>query len=219
MPPKKETFTPFKFLGFEIPLPRWAVYAVAMIAVLSFSAYMWSKLIPEFKPKGTVEIPQSEFVQIQEAQKHIIESPEAQLPVFSDVRGDLKVFLYRSDGCLLVSRRGSDPQSSPVNFWLLDPTRSPSSPPPGATSGSLSHFEVGMLSSPAFAQGGCQGNCLNPHPGEFAWWNGERRDCWIQVWRRWPDGCSHYQWWNTCTNSWDVNPDGSPRVYWVSCCH
>lgn len=215
MPPKKEVFTPFKFLGFEIPLPRWAVYAVAAVGVVGFAVYLSAKLIPEFKPKNIVEVPRSEFIQIQEAQKHVIESPEAQLPVFSDARGDLKVFLYRSDGCLLVSRRGSDPSSSPVNFWLLDPTRSPSSPPPGATSGSLSSLDYGILSSPAFAQPGC----LNPHPGEFAWWNGERKECWIQVWRKWPDGCTHYQWFSTCNNVWDTNPDGTPRIYWVACFH
>lgn len=64
-----------------------------------------------------------------------------------------------------------------------------------------------------------QGACLNPHPGAFNWWYGERNGCWVQVWRRFADNCTHYQWFNSCGGFWDVNPDGSPRVFWTACYH
>jgi hypothetical protein len=64
-----------------------------------------------------------------------------------------------------------------------------------------------------------QGACLNPHPGNFKSWYGQRNGCWLQVWRQFPDNCTHYQWFNTCGGYWEVNPDGSPRVFWTACYH
>jgi hypothetical protein len=63
------------------------------------------------------------------------------------------------------------------------------------------------------------GRCLNPHPGQFQWSYGQQNGCWIQVWRQFPDGCVHYQWFNTCGNYWDVYPDGTPKIFWTKCIH
>ena len=60
---------------------------------------------------------------------------------------------------------------------------------------------------------GCAGRCLNPHPGPFQTWNGQVNGCFVQVWRRWADGCTHYQWWNSCYNYWD------PQIWWTCCVH
>lgn len=57
------------------------------------------------------------------------------------------------------------------------------------------------------------GRCLNPHPGPFRYWNGAQNGCLIQVWRQWQDGCTHFQWFNTCNNFWD------PQIYWTYCVH
>ena len=65
----------------------------------------------------------------------------------------------------------------------------------------------------------CAGRCLDPHPGEFRYWYGQQNGCWIQVWRAWPEGCQHYQWYNSCNGSWDSYPNGAPRVYWNCCVH
>ena len=65
----------------------------------------------------------------------------------------------------------------------------------------------------------CGGGCLNPHPGNFASQNGRTQGCWLQVWRTWQDGCSHYQWFNVCASSRDSLPNGQPRVYWTCCRH
>jgi hypothetical protein len=63
------------------------------------------------------------------------------------------------------------------------------------------------------------GRCLNPHPGRYSSYTGKVQGCWTQVWRRWSDGCTHYQWFNTCSSSWDADPNGRPRVYWTACAH
>lgn len=60
---------------------------------------------------------------------------------------------------------------------------------------------------------GCAGRCWNPHPGAFRSWNGQQNGCFLQVWRQWPEGCTHFQWFNTCTNTWD------PQIYWNCCVH
>jgi hypothetical protein len=57
------------------------------------------------------------------------------------------------------------------------------------------------------------GRCWNPHPGPFRSWNGMQNGCLIQVWRQWQDGCTHFQWFNTCYNAWD------PQINWTYCVH
>lgn len=57
-----------------------------------------------------------------------------------------------------------------------------------------------------------QGPCLDPHPGAFNWWWGPPADqCWSPMYRRFGDGCTHYQMFNRCANAWDG------RIFWVSC--
>ena len=65
----------------------------------------------------------------------------------------------------------------------------------------------------------CGRRCLDPHPGAFRWWNGQANGCWIQVWRAWPEGCRHFQWYNSCNGVWDAHPNGAPKVYWDCCVH
>jgi hypothetical protein len=84
--------------------------------------------------------------------------------------------------------------------------------------GHLTEHGLGVASANAAAQA-CRGRCLDPHPGQFRSWYGERNNCWVQVWRQWPEGCTHYQMFNSCQNSWDVHPNGAPRVYWTCCVH
>lgn len=87
----------------------------------------------------------------------------------------------------------------------------------GALSG---HPAVSDAAAPAGAAGqACRGRCLDPHPGQFRSWYGQRNGCWVQVWRQWPEGCTHYQMFNSCQNQWDVHPNGQPRVHWTCCVH
>lgn len=69
------------------------------------------------------------------------------------------------------------------------------------------------------APAGCNGQCLNPHPGELRSWYGQENGCRVEVWRQWPDGCMHSQWYNKCTGDWDVDPQGQPQVTWTCCVH
>ena len=66
----------------------------------------------------------------------------------------------------------------------------------------------------------CKGRCLNPHPGQFRWWYGQARDqCWVEVWRQWPEGCTHWQLFNRCTGWWDADQYGNAKVFWTCCQH
>jgi len=73
--------------------------------------------------------------------------------------------------------------------------------------------------SPPLEAQRCGGKCLNPHPYQFKSWYGQANGCWVQVWRQWTDGCTHYQSYDKCRNVWDLNPDKTPRVYWTCCVH
>lgn len=217
--PKTETlksvkiFT-FKFLGMEIPLARPGIIGISVLTVIVFGAYSWFQFIAPHIQFGDVSISKSQLVQLQETQKHFAEDPEVRTSIFSDARGEMKAIFYRSDGCLLVSRRSSDVLSPATAVWILDPARIPKETSPGAISGGTTISGLGF-STPAYAGG----NCMYPHPGEFRYWYGERKDPWVQIWRQWPDGCTHYQWYNAAYNYWALNPDGSPQIFWTMCNH
>jgi hypothetical protein len=75
--------------------------------------------------------------------------------------------------------------------------------------GSLAHDPA---PSPALKPEAVQGLCANPHPGNFTWWWGPPADqCWSPMYRRFGDGCTHYQLYNRCANAWDG------RIFWVAC--
>lgn len=57
------------------------------------------------------------------------------------------------------------------------------------------------------------GHCLPQHPGQFQWWYGQVNGCFVQVWRKWPDGCTQFQWYNRCYNYFD------PGINWTACFH
>ena len=81
------------------------------------------------------------------------------------------------------------------------------------------HDFISSAGSGIIPMQGCQGKCLDPHPGQFQAWNGQQNGCWVQVWRRWPEGCQHYQWYNACNGYWDSYPNGAPKVFWTCCVH
>ncbi len=209
-----EVYTPIKLFGVEIPLPRWAVWLIAALTVVGFGVFLFRQFYPD--KVGKIEIAESQFQQINESQKHISEQPIARIQVFSDPRGTLEALFYASDGCLLVSRKSV--LGNTVNFWVMDPARfSNTSPPPSGVISQNSGVDI-TFSSPAYAgEALCSGNCLNPHPGVFTWYVSEQNGCWMKVVRQWPDGCSHFQWFNSCSGTWDTNPNGTPKITWICC--
>lgn len=171
---------------------------------------------------------EADRLQFKEYQKHFSERPRNSQRVFDAADlGSLIVQFYSSDGCLLVLRKNPGPNQAQITHWI--PASAINEAPPGrieTRSSITQHFQedvqfltaqirrsslTGATSAPVA--------CLNPHPGPFRSWNGEQRNCWLAVWRAWPDGCQHYQWFNTCTGNWDIEPNGAPRVYWTSCTH
>ena len=134
---------------------------------------------------------------------------------------------YQTDKCMYIVRMVngfSTPQ------WNRFPTFQNAQP----ATGSLSPSKVSGLSGRQNTFGGAlfptveaappphpvdrpesqqvQSGCLNPHPWPFQWWWGKPADqCWSPLYRKWKDGCLHYQWYNRCANAWD------PVINWVTC--
>jgi hypothetical protein len=63
------------------------------------------------------------------------------------------------------------------------------------------------------------GHCVDPHPGPWSERPQQTAQCAVQVWRYFSDGCIHFQWFNPCSGTWDVYPNGAPHVYWQRCVH
>ena len=159
----------------------------------------------------------------------------------------LVVLHYPSDGCISVHYAGTEPQwikvpsvSSPqspapgaIDGGVISELRVPGDHVSFggkinvSSSLRLTKPRLAMISlkSPLDGEPGftpvqaTRGRCQNPHPGQFSSWSGTKQGCWLQVWRRWSDGCTHYQWFNSCSSSWDSDPSGRPRVYWTRCTH
>jgi|GEM_PF-3142690 len=155
-------------------------------------------------------------------------------------RGSLKVDLF-ADNAVRVKRKGPEPGGIEVKIWVPSPPKSidaapgPVSSSPGELSGAASEspsedrtgtrepinpqFRLASFTAPGPLPGEPAGQCLNPHPGAFKSWYGQKNGCWVAVYRQWPDGCTHYQWYNACYNTWDAYPNGAPKVYWTACVH
>jgi hypothetical protein len=219
----------FDFLG-KIPHPKWAVFCVGVVTVLGSLVPFYTKVVEPWIKQPQTRTAETDTLQFKEYQKHFGEQPRNKQPVFESADlGSLIVQFYSSDGCLLVLRKNPGPNQLEIGHWI--PASSISEHPPGrieTRSSITQHFQedvpfltaqirplalIGAASAPV------SGNCVNPHPGPFRSWNGEQRTCWLAVWRAWPDGCQHYQWFNTCNGYWDIEPNGAPRVYWTSCTH
>jgi hypothetical protein len=242
-------FYPLKLLGIEIPLPHWALSALAVVAIVAVPVIIFitlkhmqsddaiTKQLNETKAelKSEQDLVRSAHDDYAEYNKHAQDKTNVELRHDPD----LTVRYYASDKCLYVERvsaSGVTPQ------WLRAPAlNAPQTPAPGPTDGGIrgelqvpndsAPYQPAALIHPPDDPAGsvqtftevqarpCGGKCVNPHPGNFKSSNGTKQGCWVQVWRKWPDGCTHYQWFNSCTSLWDADPKGKPRVYWTCCTH
>jgi hypothetical protein len=251
----KKTDSHFEAWGIKLPLPRWAIVIVGMVAVLgsliSVGSRFWpnlsgGKVQPAFinpaKPMLTEvqpsnqgnKVSDAEMIDYRESIKHTDETPKTDRIILnSPDLGTLKVKFFISDRCLLVIRRGAGANPATTSHYILAAKMEDRSPGQidnlGASLLRDSAVDQDLMAAqmePAAFKPGAEsgpvapaGNCLNPHPGEFRWWNGQQNGCWIQVFRAWPDGCQHYQWFNSCNGYWDSLPNGAPQVYWTNCNH
>jgi len=237
-PPRDEPVRRMRIGHLELPIPGWAIPVFGIIGILSVGYSFLNQPIQTIYSRyllGTAE----ELDQ-QEAYKHFAEAPAMQLRDTGTV-GTLEAKLF-GDGCVSVAWRGGLSQSSPHPHFIRRITKDEDgrAPGPQTADGSrgaiadvraagIGAFEVDRLfdllhavTTPPGAlpiRAVEQGHCVTPHPGSFTTSYGERKECWVQIRRKFSDGCEHYQWFNSCANYWDVNADGSPKVYWTQCRH
>lgn len=186
---------------------------------------------PTPQPEQGYRVTDAQMIDYEESKRHAAETARTDKLIYDsrDI-GTLRVKFFISDRCLQVIRTsaGEHPQTS--SHYILASRMEERAPGKVAQTGLFkdsivdselltNQFEPASLKPAVEPSPAPAGNCWNPHGGPFNWWNGEQRGCWLQVWRRWPDGCQHYQWFNTCTGYWDSLPNGSPQVYWTNCVH
>jgi hypothetical protein len=234
--------------GFSLtlPLPTWAVGVLALMLILGL--VLVGSFLGYSRFSGRVLVPRESVEDYNETTKHELEpetTKETKELTFDDgVKVTVKHF--HTDGCVEVLRTSQSLFTD--KHWLRDLSKVQPPPTQGAalfhelgpeqaqSASMLASFElfhplnakkastpthsvVPLLTFTAARAPACNRKCLNPHPGNFQSSNGTVNGCWLQVWRRWTDGCAHYQWYNTCHNFWDNNPDGSPKVTWTCCVH
>lgn len=202
--------------GVAIPVARWSTSAFAIVAVVFLLVIGYQRVFPA-EPE-LVNLQQANHamsVTMSEYGRHLGESPAETAELYDDARGRLTVSVFE-DGCLLVSRKsplGAKARLLPDLLREdLQEHKSGDEMRPRA--------EFSLLPSLS-----AQGRCLNPHPPNPGRVPFEERyektpeQCVVKIWRRWSDGCEHFQLFNPCNGSVDVNADGSPRVTWVKCVH
>jgi hypothetical protein len=201
--PRSDEPRVFKLFGLELPIERWAVHIIGAIVIASLIVFIGIHLFTEWTAVLSPQKANEQLADdISEYGLHAMETPEHEYTLFDDVRGKLAVRAF-ADGCLLIQRRN---QVGTVTKLVRDLSR-PSTPPK----------QTKLPEVVASLHAG--GRCLDPHPGPFAWRYGQQQGCWIEVWRAWPDGCQHVQMFNVCSQTWDSNPNGTPRVRWTNCNH
>jgi hypothetical protein len=176
---------------------------------------------------------EQELIEVKEYQKHYGKKPTGEREFFnSPADGLLRISYFEDDRCLQVTRREPGHNQAEKTYWVIAKSI-PYEAPPGQIEGMRQSLreetprDQPFLNAayqfasftPAGASFAPTRACADPHPGPFQPGNGQQNGCWLQVWRRWPDGCQHYQWFNTCNGYWDNHPNGAPRVYWTNCVH
>jgi uncharacterized protein YeaO (DUF488 family) len=182
----------------------------------------------------------------QEYQKHYNQDGTTEKPARTEKLNDIikqgsLILDFFSDESVRVTRISPQSKLFQIHTWIPAPPNQIQPPPanlepaPGKISGATESLPeaqplgaehlnpqfrlVSFTAAPGPVAGAPVGNCLNPHPGAFRSWYGEKNGCWVAVYRQWPDGCTHYQWYNACNGIWDAYPNGAPKVYWTSCVH
>jgi hypothetical protein len=233
-----------KLLGLELPLPTWTLFPLGLLVIAGVFGVLYRTVALPMIDRRAAELHNEldmleysrHYNEVKQFSTTIVDSPSV---------GQLGVAFLASDGCLEVKVRppGSLLEQShfikrmaytgPAPGPLVNPNTVTSAPRNGSGEAALagdlvaSSAIVAMSGRPPEALGSqpptetqaCGGRCLGIHPGQFQTWNAGQNGCFVAVWRKWPDGCTHYQWYNTCNGGWDSNPDGSPHVYWTCCVH
>jgi hypothetical protein len=222
----------------EIPLPKWAVAVLAvllLIAAAGAGAY-WSVT----RIGKTVLIPAAQAEVYEETNFHLSEPDElkeAKKELFNGLT-TVTINYFKSDGCVQIVRWdavankgdglwmfGAHPHTVGHNHEtasLPNASEAPSTQPAARNLRSVSYkplIDEGIDLGDDHLHPVQGGQCWNPHPGAFTVFNQQVNQCLVQVWRTFYDGCVHYQFFNPCTGTWDVYPNGAPHVVWTRCIH
>lgn len=188
-----------------MPIPHWTVGGFGVVALAGVGGTVYRGFFPApelLSPADTLAR--------EEYERHLFETPNT---IYERDGLTLRV---HNDHCLLIATEV--PPKTVLTKLVPSLARRELYQAPSAirTNGSekSSPWRIpALLTTTVQAQGRCQ----NPHPGEFQTSYGNKNGCWVEVVRRWADGCEHVQMLNTCSGAWDANADGSPRVRWTRC--
>ena len=213
-------------VSLRIPLPKWGVTILALLLVaglLSSGGYFGSTYL-----LNRVAVPKTELSVYTENNRHSLEPKEKKSETdFSFPDGTrVTVIHHLSDGCNQIVRWIPSLQKSD-GLWMFGPQLTPEkqagpaafSARPVLAASVIPGLGLDFGPARASASGLPQGRCLDPHPGPYREQGEAAGQCVTKVWRHFQDGCFHYQFFNPCSGTWDVWPNGAPHVYWQRCIH
>jgi hypothetical protein len=210
-------YLPIKMFGFEAPAPRWAltIFALVLLTGATWTVYQKVYADPERALLSLKDANKQLAAEVEEYSLHAMEEPEKH-ELFEEQDGRLALRVFK-DHCVLIqraTRRG-------VRTKLVIDLDRGAALPMARWQVPAPHHALNVLPVVAAAdqRDACRGGCLNPHGGQFRWWYGARQGDWVEVWRQWPEGCTHVQMFNPIAGLWDSNPDSTPRVRWTCCVH
>jgi hypothetical protein len=200
-------------LGNTLPVPRWTLSWIGVLVLIAMAAVIARHIGLDFQNVSWSEEAkkQMEFAN-QEYGRHLWEEP---VQTYSAVDGVFMIKTY-ADHCIAIQRKvGTSFKVKLIPDLTMESDRGARRSDFDATGSGWASRAIDTLVPHLEAQG----RCTTPHSGSFKTWNGQKSGCQVQVWRQWPDGCTHYQMMNTCNGTWDTNADGSPRLTWTACRH
>lgn len=200
--------------GFNVQIPKWTSTFFGIIAVVAIGFGVYRYFFPPVPELVTVKQANEQLqLEVNHYNRHIVDVPVASMEdnidhdsVTAAKVGHVVVRVF-ADGCLLISRKVGEMSNTRL---LVDPSNVPQT----------RAFRVpevpSLIPTVAAAPQGCPGH---PPNKPFQATYGKKVECWVEVIREFEDKCSQVQMFNTCTNAWATNADGSPQVQWTHCVH
>ncbi len=222
----------------KVALPRWTKNILVVITVLgSIGGTIAGLKTHVVDDRANDAKSRLADTQIAEAIKHSADHFDTMKLESAPGSESIELRYYRSDACIQVARRTPDGILT-SSYFVPRINASQLQPAPGAV-GDVHYTQTGTVFTPdinpppatvlpadlQFAAWAlppqpqltrvqaCGGQCPKQHAGQPRTTNGKINGCWIQVIRTWDDGCSQYQWYDTCHSIWD------PKIYWSCCRH
>jgi hypothetical protein len=196
--------------------------------------------------KNSVTIPKDQLLIYTEQQKHAGDEEPGQAEhtrVALTADGTVTVHHFYSDGCVEIIRNipgkqaeskwmfGANSAAARVSFspetsekpgivgTADEQLRSTLQNATEALRSDVHYAKSGTPNKPRLQLAQLGGRCIDPHPGTFQVSSQPVNECLAVVTRVFYDGCSHQQMFNACTGTWDVWPNGLPKVNWIRCIH